>query len=81
MPAPTLTLTVAPDRDGKATLLVSLRNADGTQGPSRKLFVDLDGRLAGFIAAAQAIARRQLAAIESPAEGRTGDGDPAARRG
>lgn len=37
----------------------------------------LNDRLAGFAASAQAFARQQLAAIESPAEGRAGDGDPA----
>ena len=77
MPAPALTITVAPDRNGRRAILwVSLRDADGTQAPPRKISVDMDSRLAGFIAAMQAIARQQLAPIEATAERRTEDGDP-----
>ena len=62
MPAPTqLILTIAPDRDGKTTMQVSLRGADGTPaGPPREISVDLDRRLAGFVTALQAIARQQV---------------------
>ena len=76
MPTPTLTITIAPDRDGKATLLVSARAADGTQTPPRKISVVMDGRPGAFVAAAQALARPQLAPIESSTEGRARDGDP-----
>ena len=76
MSTPALTVTIAPDRNGRcATMWVSLHGVEGA--PTWKISVDMDGRLAGFIADMQTIARRQLAALESPAEMRTGDGDPA----
>ena len=72
-----LIITIALDRDSKITLWVSARNADGTQAPPQKVAVDQDRRLADFVATMQAFARQQLAPIESPAIGRTGDGNPA----
>ena len=33
MPAPTLTISIIPGQDGKATILVSLRHQDGTETP------------------------------------------------
>ena len=48
------------DRDGTRSILVALRQADGTQAPPRTVTVDLDGRLAAFVAAVQAIAGQQL---------------------
>ena len=75
MPASTLILTIAPGRNGEATMSVSFRNADGTQTPPRE--VVLDNRLAGFIANMQAFARAKLATLESPPQGRAEDGDPA----
>ena len=77
MPTPRLVLTIAPERNGKTTLLVSLRNADGTASLPRAISVDHDGRLGAFVAAVQAIVGQQLASIKSSAIGRTGDGDPA----
>jgi hypothetical protein len=71
-----LAITIVPDRDGKATILVSLRGADGTQ-PPRKLVVDLNGRLGAFVAAAQALVRPQLTPIESPTQRGARGGDPA----
>ena len=38
---------------------------------------DLDWRLGAFVAAMQAIARQQLAALKASAERRPGDRDPA----
>jgi hypothetical protein len=61
MPTPTFILTIAPDRNGKAGLWASFRDADGTQTPPRKVSVDLDRRLAGFVATMQAFARQKLA--------------------
>ena len=77
MPAPQLILTIAPDRDGKTALFVSLRNADGTLTLTRRIPVGLDRRLGAFVVGMQAFARQQLAAIESAAIGRTRDGNPA----
>ena len=48
MPAPQLILTIAPDRDGKTVLHVSLRAADGTLTPARRIPVELDRRLGGL---------------------------------
>ena len=73
MPVTTLVLTIAPG----GSILVSLRNADGTIGPSREVPLDQGGRLAAFVTAMQALAGQQLAPIEAAAEGRAGDGDPA----
>jgi hypothetical protein len=73
---PQLILTIAPDRDSKISLWVSARNADGTQTPPQKVAVDQDRRLGGFVAAVQAIARRELAALKASAERRPGDRDP-----
>ena len=64
---PQLTITIASDR----TLFVSLCDANGTQSSPRMLPGDLDWRLGAFVAAMQAIARQQLAPIESPAKGCT----------
>ena len=79
MPTSTLVLTIAPDHDGKTTLWVSLRDADGTPSPPRAIPVDQDWRLGAFVANVQTIARQHLAAIESagvrPAARR--DGKPA----
>ena len=50
MPTSTLVLTIAPDHDGKTTLWVSLRDADGTQSPPRAIPVDQDWRLGAFVA-------------------------------
>ena len=71
MPTHQLILTIAPERDGKVALWVSLRGADGTRWPPRKVSVDLDRRLAGFVATMQAFARQKLATLESPAKGCT----------
>ena len=68
-----LILTITPD----GQMLVSARTADGTQTPPRAIAIDQDNRLGAFVADMQALARRQLATIESPTIGRTGDGDPA----
>ena len=74
MPTPQLINTIAPD-----TMLVSVRRADGTQvGSPRTISVDLDGRLAGFVADMQELARRQLAPLKPSAIGRTNDSDPTA---
>jgi hypothetical protein len=62
-----LIITIAPDRDGKTTIQVSLRSADGTLGPPRS--VVLNDMLAGFAATMQAFARLKLAELESTAEG------------
>ena len=73
---PQLVITIAPDRDGTHSILVSLRNANGAQSPPRRISVDyLGGRLGAFVGAAQALARQQVAPIESPAA--RPDGDPA----
>ena len=77
----TLILTIAPERDGTCSLHVSLRTADGTQGPPRTHPGNMDGRLADFITTMRAIARAKLAPIETSAIGRTGDGDPEAVHG
>ena len=75
MSTPTFIITIAPGRNGKATMFVSLRGADGAPaGPPREVI--LDNRLAGFVASAQAFARQQLAALKASAEGRTEDRDP-----
>jgi hypothetical protein len=74
-PAPAqLVLTIMPD----GSMLVSLRYADGTQAPARTIAVDLDWRLAAFVASAQAFARQHLAAVKSPSVRPTArpDGDP-----
>ena len=77
MPAPTLTLTIVPDSGGKAAMWVSVRDADGTQGPARKISIDPNDKLAGFVAAMQAIARLKLTPVESSTVSCAGDGDPA----
>ena len=58
-----LVLTITPD----GHMLVSVRAADGTQSPPQRLSVDLDYRLAAFVANMQALARQHLASVESPA--------------
>ena len=75
MPAPQLIITITPDR----TVLVSLRDANGTTGPLWTLPGHLDGRLASFIDTMQALARQKLAPIESSGMGRVTrpDGEPA----
>ena len=73
MPVATLVLTTGPNGH---TILVTMRNTNGTLGPARKIPVDQGGRLAAFVAAIEAIARQQLAPIEPSAVGRAGDGDP-----
>jgi hypothetical protein len=56
MPTPgsQLIITIVPDGCGTHAIWVSLRDADGTIGSSRKLSVDLDSKLAGFVAAVEA---------------------------
>jgi hypothetical protein len=76
MPTHQLILTIAPERDGKVALWVSLGGADGTRAPPRKIAVDLDRRLGGFVTALEAFARQQLAPVESPAIGGAPDGEP-----
>ena len=56
MPTPSLILTIAPE--GR-TMQVSLRDSSGVQGPAI-VSVDLDSKLAAFVAAMQAIARQQI---------------------
>ena len=56
-----LILTITPD----GQMLVSARAADGTLTPSRKIAVDRDWRLGAFVAKMQALARQQLAPVES----------------
>jgi hypothetical protein len=74
MPAPTLTFTITPDR----ALWVTLHYADGTQSaPPRKIAVDPDRRLAGFVDMMCAFARQQLATLESSPHGRAPDREPA----
>lgn len=76
MPTPQLIITIAPGRNGKTTMWVSWRGADGAPaGPAREVI--LDNRLAGFVADMQALARAKLAAVKAAAERRPGDGDPA----
>ena len=69
MSTPQPILTIIP---GGRTVLVSLRAADGTQALPREIAVDLDWRLAAFVAAVQAIAGQQLARIKASAIGRPG---------
>ena len=58
--APKLIITIAPGRDGTHTLLVSLRQADGTQAPPQVVSIDdRSGRLGAFVAAMEAIAGQQ----------------------
>lgn len=67
MPALTLIITIAPDRDGKTTMSVSFCGADGAPaGPARE--VVLNDRLAAFVADMQALARQKLATLERPPE-------------
>jgi len=73
-PAPQLILTFTPS----GTMLVSLRDAnDAALVPPRPIPVNLDYRLAAFAADMQALARLKLTSIESAAQARAGDGDPA----
>jgi hypothetical protein len=73
MSAPMMTITIAPN-----AVWVSFHDADGApMGPPREISVDLDRRLATRVATLQAFARRELAALESAAERRAGDGDQA----
>ena len=65
-----LVLPIAPDRDGKTAMSVSMRSADGTQGPPQKVAVDVNWRVAAFAATVQTIAGQQLASIKSAAIGR-----------
>jgi hypothetical protein len=60
MSTSSLIITIAPDRDGKHAISVSLRNADGTVGPPQRISVDQDHRIAAFVAAMQAIAGQQV---------------------
>lgn len=73
MPAPQLILTIAPERDGTTVLLVALRDADGRQGPARRISVDLDERLGAFVATI----RRSRGNSSRRSNARTGDGEPA----
>ena len=79
MPTATLVLTIAPDRDGKTTLWVSLRNTNGTLSPPLMIPVDQDGRLGAFVADMQTIARQHLASVKSAGVRPTArrDGEPA----
>jgi hypothetical protein len=69
-----LVLTIAPDRNGKTTMLVSFRGADGTLTPPRE--VVLNHRCDAFVASMLTFARAKLVAVESSPEVRAGDGDP-----
>ena len=69
MPALSLIITIAPDRDGKTTMSVSFCGADGPQMPARAgSRVVLNDRLAAFVADMQALARQKLATLERPPE-------------
>jgi hypothetical protein len=76
MPASSLIITIATNRNGKASMSVSFCDADGAPaGPARDVI--LDNRLAVFVANMQAFARAKLTALESAAERRAGDGGEA----
>ena len=55
---------------------MSLHDSCGAQGPPRQISVDLDNRIAAFVAV-QAIAEQQVAPIKASAAGCAGDSDPA----
>ena len=76
MPASSLIITIATNRNGKASMSVSFCDADGAPaGPARDVI--LDNRLAVFVANMQAFARAKLTALESAPQRRAPDGDPA----
>jgi hypothetical protein len=73
MPAPTMTLLIAPD----GRVRVSLHDSNDAQmGPPREIAANLDWRLADFVNAVQAIAGQKLAALKATTVERTTDGDP-----
>ena len=71
MPAPTMTLLIAPD----GRVRVSLHDSNGAQmGPPREIAANLDWRLGAFVDAVQAIAGQKLASLKATTAGP--DGEP-----